>query len=305
MEILTFSLPAIPPFRLDLTVWALKRRERNIIDNWDGSQYVRILIVEDIPVKVQIIQNLEESRILVTVKSENPLSHLKTNLSATLNSLLGLQINLREFYEITKNDKILHPLIKKFQGLKPPRFPSLFESLANSIACQQLSLEAGLSILNKFVQKFGVPFKENQHIHYAFPKPKDIINCECEELMQLGFSRHKSETIIRLASEIVNHKNAFLETERTTNDKIIKFLTSFKGIGRWSAEYVLLRGLGRTEIIPCDDIAVQKHIKEIFHLQQKPDYHEMKDFEKKWFPYAGMIYFHFLLQQLSDSNINI
>ncbi len=302
-KVLTFSLPAIAPFRLDLTVWALRRRDRNIIDYWNGTQYIRVFTIENIPVKVQVEQNAIESQIHVTANFEYAIPKLKTKLSTLLNHMLGLQINLNWFYDLIKDDKFLHPLVLKFLGVKPPRFSSIFEALSNAISCQQLSLEAGLSIQNNFAQQYGMQFKENDQVYYAFPEPSEVIKCKYEDLMKLGFSHHKSDTFIAIATEICNNKKIFINIENTPNEDVIKLLTHFKGIGRWSAEYVLLRGLGRTDILPGDDVAVQKNIKRIFNLHKKPDYNKIKEIEKKWHPYAGIVYFHLLLQKLSESDI--
>lgn len=50
-----FTLLVVQPFRLDLTVWALRRREKNSIDRWDGQKYSRILVLNDIPVKLTVL----------------------------------------------------------------------------------------------------------------------------------------------------------------------------------------------------------------------------------------------------------
>lgn len=301
MKILVFSLPAIAPFRLDLTVWALRRRDRNSVDVWHDAQYIRVFILDNIPVRVQIEQKATEPEILVRAASHIPIPRLQAKLSNLLNDVLGLRINLKEFYELARQDEFLHPLALKFLGVKPPRFPTLFEALANAIACQQLSLEAALSILNHCAQKYGLQLNEHGRVHHAFPKPDEIMKCKCEDLMKLGFSRHKSETFILLAKEFSINEQSFLVMDNQCNEDIVKFLTSFKGIGRWSAEYVLLRGLGRTDILPGDDVAVQKNLQKICKLQKKPDYAKIKEIEKKWYPYAGIVYFHLLLQKLSES----
>jgi DNA-3-methyladenine glycosylase II len=123
-----------------------------------------------------------------------------------------------------------------------------------------------------------------------------------EELMLLGFSEHKSETLILIASAIVHEKN-FCNLDKLSNEEIIKFLCSFKGIGRWSAEYFLLRGLGKIEILPGDDVAIHKSVENLLKLRKKPDFDRIKKIEKEWHPYAGLIYFHFLLEKLSKKEI--
>ena len=71
-----------------------------------------------------------------------------------------------------------------------------------------------------------------------------------------------------------------------------------RGIGRWSAEYVLLRGLGRLDAFPGDDIGAQNNLKRIFLLDNKPTYEGIKKLTSRWHPYEGLVYFHLLLEKL-------
>ena len=81
-------------------------------------------------------------------------------------------------------------------------------------------------------------------------------------------------------------------------NELIRYLSNIRGIGRWSSEYVLLRGFGRINVFPGDDVGAQKNIKELFNLNEKPDYEEIKKLTSHWNPYAGMVYFHLLLNKL-------
>ena len=302
MHSLRFNISVVAPFRLDLTVWALRRRSRNIVDCWDGFCYTRIFNIGNSTVKVEVRQNTNKPQISVVARSHHSIKNLESKIANLLNTMLGLKLDLTWFYECIKDNKLLHPLALKFKGVKPPRLPSIFETLTNAIAFQQLSLEAGFSLLNNLTQKFGSPFKEEHHVNYAFPEPSKIMKCTKEELMLLGFSERKSETLILIASAIV-HEKIFCNLDKLSNEEIIKFLCSFKGIGRWSAEYTLLRGLGRIEILPGDDVAIHKSVENLLKLRKKPDFQRIKKIEKEWHPYAGLIYFHFLLEKLSKKEI--
>ncbi|WP_052236289.1 hypothetical protein [Candidatus Protochlamydia amoebophila] len=116
-------------------------------------------------------------------------------------------------------------------------------------------------------QKFESSFEENGHIIYSFPETCVIMKCTIKELMALGFSQHKSGTLILIASTIVNEKT-FCDLDKLSNEEIIKLLCGIKGIGRWSAEYTLLRGLGKTEILPGDDVAINKSVVNLLKLRK-------------------------------------
>jgi DNA-3-methyladenine glycosylase II len=308
MHILHFNLSAVPPFRLDLTVWALKRRGRNIVDYWDGSCYTRVFKIENSPVKVEVRQKTKKPQISLVVSAHHPIKNLKSTITNLLNTMLGLKIDLAWFYERVKDDPFLFPLVLKFKGVKPPRLPTIFETLANAIAFQQISLESGFSLLNNLTRKYGTPFdkshsrrEEKNQIYYGFPEPEEIMKCKTEDLMALGFSRRKSETLISIASTLVR-ETIFCHLDQLSNESAIKLLCSFKGIGQWSAEYTLLRGLGKIEILPGKDVSLLKNLSKLLKLRKKPTFDKIKKIEKKWHPYAGLIYFHFLLEKLSKTN---
>lgn len=296
----TFILHPITPFRLDYTVFALRRRSKNNVDLWDGRRYMRLLAIEHELLKVIIEQN-SESQVGVTVNKK--LDHIvQEKVSLKLEKLLGLQHDLRGFYQLVQKDPVLNPLMNRFLGLKPPRFPSIFEGLVNAISCQQISLDAGLQIQNRLTESFGKKLSEKEHVIYAFPSPHDIVNCSVSELKKIGYSTNKSETLIRLAATMIEDL-AFEQLENKSNDDVIRFLCQIKGIGRWSAEYVLLRGLGRVDIFPGDDIGAQNNLYKLLHLESKPDYKKIAEITARWHPYAGLVYFHLLLQKLSEKGV--
>lgn len=290
-----FSLSARPPFRLDLTVWALKRRGQNLIEDWDGSVYTRVFVFDGTPVKVQVRQE-EAGRVSVVAASKSAVPKLKAKVSQMLDRMLGLSLDLSELYTLAKRDRALNGLVLQFRGVKPPRFGTLFEAFVNAIACQQLSLEAGISLLNKFTECYGRSFRGCR----AFPEPKRVMRCRWSDLRRLGFSRHKSEALISLASLFCRHPERFAQLEALSNEELIQRFCSLKGIGRWSAEYVLLRGLGRLGILPGDDVAIHKNLKKLLKLRKNPTYETIKKVEQKWYPFAGALYFHLLLKKLTD-----
>jgi DNA-3-methyladenine glycosylase II len=90
----SFLVQPRAPFRLDLTVWALRRRATNSIDQWNGTDYTRVLLVDDIPVKVGVSQQQAGTtpKLLVNVWSPRPLEHLSSKIRAVLQRMLGLGI---------------------------------------------------------------------------------------------------------------------------------------------------------------------------------------------------------------------
>lgn len=295
----SFILTPVPPFRLDYTVWVLRRISKNLIDRWDGNEYTRLFVIQNKPIKVIVRQCGTPDDSIIVVSVNNEINHeLKNKLSDILEVMLGLKRDLRDFYRISEEDVNLNSLVIQFKGFKPPRFPTIFEALVNAISCQQISFEAGLQIQNRLVQKFGMHVAEDNNLFYAFPDPGSLASCSVRELRRIGYSLRKSESLIRLASSILKAELSFEGLDVMSNDDIIKRLCKYNGVGRWTAEYVLLRGMGKIDVFPRDDIGAQNNLQDLLHLANKPDDLKIPKIIGKWYPYAGLVYFHLLLRKL-------
>ena len=218
----TFFLEAVAPFRLDFTAWTLRRRPHNLVDRWDGETYRRMLAVSGEPVEVAVVQTgpTKTPRLQVTVHG-NPLRpDGKQAVTIALERLLGHRIDLAAFYRLASRDADLGPLVRRFCGMKPPRFPSVFEGVVNGIACQQLTLTLGIHLLNRLVDSYGLGMAANGGSSNAFPRPEDLANLTPEALRPLGFSRQKSRAMIELA-QIGSEGHAGLEGLRAFSDHSI------------------------------------------------------------------------------------
>lgn len=295
-----FPIDPVPPFRLDLTVWALRRRPRNTVDRWDGTSYRRALALTDGPIAFSLTRaGRWDAPSLAVALSGARIGHCaEENVRASIERMLGLQVDLSGFYGMAGADSVLGPLVAHFRGMKPPRFPTVFESLLNAVAFQQLSLESGLSLLNRLAATYGKAVRTDGSLLHAFPCPHDLAELEPQALRELGFSLRKAATIIEHSRAMVAGSLDLDSFERLADGDVVSRLMSLNGIGRWSAEYVLLRGLGRLHVFPGDDVGARNNLARWLGLQPPLDYDAVARAVSRWQPYAGMVYFHLLLDRL-------
>src|SRR6185503_11319379 len=99
---LTFVARPIPPFRLDLTVWALRRRPRNLIDRWDGTTYRRVIVTEGRQTELAVRQTGSSAapRLIVTATPAPRTMLGKRHARSALDQLLGLRIDLDDWYHM-------------------------------------------------------------------------------------------------------------------------------------------------------------------------------------------------------------
>ncbi len=301
----SFVLEPIPPFRLDLTAWTLRRRPDNMIDRWDGQTYRRVLVENGNPFEIAVTQ-FEQSgmpRLRVSVTGEVPGSDEKAYVNAVLERLLGIHVDLTEFYRFCENDEVLRSPANQFRGLKPPRFPTYFETLVNAIACQQITLTVGIRLLNRLTEACGLPIETEKGLFHTFPRPQQLANMDIEKLREMGFSYRKARYLTDLAQAVIEGQFDLEEIEKLDDQKAVNRLCTLKGVGRWTAEYFLLRGLGRTHIFPGDDVGARNHLQRWLRLSEPMNYDEVHKSLRQWDAYGGLIYFHLLLKSLTEKGI--
>ena len=298
-----FDLNPVPPFRLDLTVWALRRRVDNVVDRWDGRTYRRVLIGDaGEPFEVAVSQDgpSDAPHLNVRIQAEASGPGLESEATLALKSLLGIDLELDEFYALAHADGNLKPLAAQFRGFKPPRFATYFEALVNGISCQQLSLTVGIRLLRNLTECFGVELGTEEGAFHAFPRPQDLVDVDIERLRKMGFSYGKAGYITELAQSITKGQLILRELEALNDREAVDRLRGLKGVGRWTAEYFLLRGLGRTHIFPADDVGARNNLQHWLGLPATVTYEQVHEALQPWEGFGGLIYFHLLLKSLNE-----
>jgi DNA-3-methyladenine glycosylase II len=300
---IVFSIVPVQPFRLDLTAWALRRRPANTIDCWDGETFRRALMIDGQIVKVAVRQDgpPERARLQVNLTGGRLTERTQMLTKSLLERMLGLRRDLASFYKLAKCDPRLAPLVEEFRGLKPPRFPTVFEAVVNGIACQQLSLLVGILLLSRLAHQYGRGLGNPDDSLRAFPGPADLAGVRSPSLRALGFSGHKAEFLLTLSSAIRDRNLDLEQLAELDNEAAVEFLQGLSGVGRWTAEYVLLRGLGRLDIFPGDDVGARNNLTRFLSLRKPLDYQGVRRAVAGWQPYAGFIYFHFLLARIRET----
>jgi len=303
MSRMTFHLEPVPPFRLDLTAWTLRRRPDNAVDRWDGQTYRRVLPLSAELAEVAVTQvgPPQTPRLRVAVEGQSHRSSVRATVVSALERLLGLSIDLSAFYTFAARQPRLGPLARRFRGMKPPRYPTVFESLVNAIACQQVTLTQGIRLLNRLAAKCGPAIAEGEHVAHAFPRPEDMAGLRPSELRRIGFSRQRGQAAIDLARAITEGNIDLDELAELSDEEAVARLCELRGVGRWTAEYALLRGLGRVHIFPGDDVGGRNNLQRWLNLTQPLDYEGVRRTLGRWQRYGGLIYFHVLLARIEEA----
>lgn len=181
--------------------------------------------------------------------------------------MLGLTQAIEDFEQRYRTHPQLGRLIAANPGLRVPLAATPFEALSWAITGQQISVSAALSVRRKFIQAAG-----RQHASglWCYPDAHQVAALDEPTLRQAGFSQTKARTLITLSQSIV-HQLLPLQawTEATPVDEIRNQLLAVRGIGPWTVNYALLRGLGYLDGSLHGDAAVRRQLQRLLGRDEK------------------------------------
>ncbi|HEV2281081.1 MAG TPA: hypothetical protein VGX75_01670 [bacterium] len=176
-----------------------------------------------------------------------------------------------------------------------PGYPTLFEALVHTILGQQISATAANAHRAAFTRRFGRPFAFPGGTYWMFPATGDVAVERLASLRRPGLSTAKAVAVRAIARAFERGAVSEAALEALPPDAAIETLTALPGIGRWTAEWVLLRALRRFDIVPAGDLAVRKAVSWLAGRGELLSESEVREFAAPWTPYSGLVAFRLLL----------
>jgi DNA-3-methyladenine glycosylase II len=246
-----------PPFRLDLTANALRRLSTNAVDLYDGEVYRRLIGDPRDPALLAVAQSGPDELTVEIVGAGS------FDAARVVERLLGTGTGLEPFYRAAASVPWLAPLVAGARGVKPPRYPTLWEACVNAIVYQQISIHAAGAILRRAIERYAPAVDAGPAQLRAFPAPQTLVDADAEELRGLGLSANKVVALRTTGRAIL--EGALDEgalAERPTPELLAELATR-RGIGPWTAAVIALRGFGRLDLFPMNDSGVARGIREL------------------------------------------
>jgi DNA-3-methyladenine glycosylase II len=261
------QLPAQAPFHLEATARVLQRRPSNLVDVWERGRYVRVFEIDGrlVLVEVENLGTIDAPAVRYCIRS----GESSTAVAGHLRRMLGLDVDPAALRFSTPIGGALQTAVAGLRGMRPPRFASLFETFLNVVPFQQLSLEAGLTIIGRLVQRLGRTLEYGGRQYYASPTEQTIAVARLDRLRACGLSRAKAQTLRDVARTIVAGNLNEADLLRMQSREALHVLSELAGIGPWSAALVLLRGLGRLDVFPPGDAGAARGLGPLLELDRR------------------------------------
>jgi len=262
-SLMSFTLRALPPFDLALTAAVLRRRPTNLVDTWSHGVYRRVLRVGS-GERLIAIRQTDPATVEVSALDGSLTPAEREEMALLLDRMLGLTRDLTPVVAAFSCYEPLARLLAQLEGMKPPRYPDLWTTLVGVVPYQQVSLEAGQAISNRMIADIGPRAVYNDTVYYNYPTAEQFLRASDEQTRAWGLSVAKVKTLRSSAEAVLSGSIREDELVDLDDEAAIARLTRLHGIGRWSAQVILLRGLGRLSAFPLGDSGAQRAFKAIF-----------------------------------------
>jgi DNA-3-methyladenine glycosylase II len=288
-SVCTWSVPVRAPYRLDLTATVLRRLSTNVVDVFDGRVYRRMTGDARRPMLLEVEQSAPDGLTLRAPAAAGP------DIAQRVGTMLGADVDLAHFYAATAEVPWLGALARAARGVKPPRYPSLWEAAVNAVVFQQVSIHAATAILRRVIERYSPLHPAGPLLLAVFPGPEVVAKADVAELRALGLSVNKVVALRTLARAVLDGELDGARLEDVPTAELTTHLTGFKGIGPWTAAVIALRGFGRLDVFPLNDSGVARSLKDLSGDAAI----DPASILARLGPQRGMLYYHLLLGRLA------
>jgi len=242
----------VAPFDFELTAGYLTYFQgRYATDSLADGVYRRLLDLDGklVLASVSSVGSLEEPELAVDLQGERLTSSVAESAANQVAWILGIGQDLTPFYALAQSDPAMSAITQRFHGLHMPHTASVFEALVLAILGQQIATNVARIIRTLLIETHGPRQTFDGETYYAFPRPETLAALRVEDLRGLKLSQRKAEYVHGIACAALDDPEGMEGLHRMDDESVIQHVTSMRGVGQWTAQWLLIRALGRP--MPC------------------------------------------------------
>jgi len=279
-----------PPYDFELSLKFSTTCRFDIVSGRSGPKLVRAVMIDKKATLLDISWNgrLERPKIRVAWQCPGGGRIRPAEVAARVKRWLGAELELIPFYRMAGQSPEMKSLIGRFRGLKPILTPTVFEAAAWAIMGQQVNLNFAHTLKNRLSENYGHPFNLNGNRYVLFPTPAILSRARLTRLRRLQFSTRKAEYLVGLAGMVARDELDIEKLDDHNYPSGLERLLTVRGLGVWSANYILMRGAGLADCLPLGDSGLHRAIEKLYDLESRPDNEQVTAMAEPFRPYRSL-----------------
>ena len=276
-----FQVPLPAPLDIAGSLELFRRSGDDLIDRWDGLELIRAAPAGQTwaPFVATACARVEAPAFTVRIEAAQRTEEVREAVATTFVPAPA------DYARLLREDAVVARLDVRFPGIRQIRQLDLFTALVRCISAQQVNLRWAVITRRRLAETFGTRHQVAGKVVYALD-PRRIALVDPAEIRALQFTTSKAVSLVATARAVVNDSLTAENLAGLSDDQVISELVRIKGIGRWSAEWVLARTLGRPRVV-AGDLGVRKAVGLAYLSTPAPAEAEVRAATAHWGESAG------------------
>ncbi len=288
---------ACAPFNFAATARFLRFNESELVDTFADACYRRALHLGGRLCLLSVTVRDADTRPVLNIelapeKAATTTTRAEAEAARVVGAMFSIGHNLEAWRAQVVGDPLLAEVEATHRGLHLPRWPTLFEALAISILSQQISTTAAMTLKRRLVERFGEQLTVEAQTYFAFPRAEALAAAEVQQLRALGLSGAKALSLNEAARAVADGALDPDALALEDNESLIARLSELRGVGRWTAEWVLMMYFGRTDVFPAGDLFLRGTVVKYYNGGRPLGEREVRDQARRrwgaWASYAAL-----------------
>jgi DNA-3-methyladenine glycosylase II len=288
------SVPVAGPVDLAGSLDVFRRSGDDLLDRWDGRVWLRALAAGDrmVAVAARPAGTVDDPLLLVEAEAGADASAAGRSLAAAFPTAP------QALAALAAADPVVARIAARFPGIGPVLQPDLLTAVVRAISAQQITLRFAAVLRGRLARRYG-------HRHQVrVPPPPDgpgdpedaevwsldagqLAGAEVAGLRELQFSSAKAAALVSFAGAVAAGRMDLRDLAALEDEVVVERLVAFPGIGRWTAEWLLARTMGRPRVV-AGDLGVRKAVGAAYLDGRMPSEAEVRAATAHWGAAAGV-----------------
>jgi DNA-3-methyladenine glycosylase II len=281
-----------PPYNFNLVASLYSRFPTQCVDIYSEGEYKRVLRVENklYFIRIKSVGSVDNPRLGIGVARKVGKRILKDKIKW----IVGADDDIKSFYKIASKDIKFKGVINNMYGLRAPKTPTVYEALIIAITEQQIALPVAIALRKRLVERYADFIQVKGKKYYSFPTPKQLAEAKPEDIKKLKFSMKKAEYIVGVSKEVYSGNIDLEKMKDWKTEEVLGKLTKIRGIGPWTVEYMMCRGMGRYDALPASDMGLRNAVTRLLGSKDKASETEVRKLMKQFGKNKGIAAFYLI-----------
>lgn len=263
-----------------------------MVDRFADRFFMRPMIIDGRPVLIKIPYGDNGLTSTLNVRWRSPREFAGIGrLRRALSRMFYIDFDIESFYRHPL-DRVMRRLTRCFPGFRPILTPDVFEAAAWAIIGQQVNLQFAYRLKSRLVEYVDRSFVIDKTKYYLFPSASEVADIKYETLRTMQFSGRKAEYLLDFSRMAAGGKLDLEGLADLDYESALENLLSIRGLGPWSANYILMRGAGHRDAFPVGDSGINHAVRNLYGLDKKPNTELLLELGERWRPYRSLATFY-------------